>query len=185
MPAPRPWPVVCSTPVADHRIFAVRRDRAVSPRTGEEHAFIVLETPDWVNVVPVTRDGDAVLVRQYRHGLRQLTLEIPGGMVDADDRDPAESVRRELLEETGYAPDELVPLGWVHPQPAFQTNRCHTYLALGCRRVAEPSPDAGEDLEVVLVPVDELQDRVAGGEITHGLVLAALYRYELWRRENP
>ncbi len=184
MPEPRPWPVVRSTPEADYRIFAVRRDRAVSPRTGREHPFIVLETPDWVNVVPVTRDGDAVMVRQYRHGLRQLTLEIPGGMVDAGE-DPAESARRELLEETGYAPDRLVPLGWVHPQPAFQTNRCHTYLAVDCRRVTEPSPDAAEDLEVVLVPVASLPDRVAAGEITHGLVLAALYRYELWLRNNP
>lgn len=184
MPMPKPWPVVSSTVEADYRIFALRRDRAVSPRTGEPHDFIVLECRDWVNVIPLTPDREVVMVCQYRHGIRELTLEIPGGLVDREDADPGEAARRELLEETGYAPRELLPLGSVHAQPAVQDNRCHTYLALDCVPVAAPAPDAGEDLRVVTVPVDEVPRRVAAGEITHGLVLAAFYRYELWRREN-
>ncbi|MHB8762771.1 MAG: NUDIX hydrolase, partial [Deferrisomatales bacterium] len=150
---PRPWPLVQSTVEGDYRIFTLRRDRAVSPRTGAEHDFIVLETRDWVNVIPVTPEGEVVMVRQYRHGVRGLTLEIPGGLVDREDGDPAEAARRELLEETGYAARELVHLGTVDAQPAFQDNRCHTYLALDVVRVAEPAPDAGEDLRVERVPV--------------------------------
>lgn len=178
---PEPWPVIESIVERDYRVFTLRRDRAVSPRTGGAHEFIVLESRDWVNVIPITPQGEVVMVRQYRHGIRQVTLEIPGGLVDGEDGDPQEAARRELLEETGYEPREIRPIGAVHAQPAIQDNRCHTFLALDCRRVAEPVPDAGEDLRVVTFPVAEVPSRVAAGEITHGLVLAAFYWYELWK----
>lgn len=176
---PKPWPLVESTLEGDFRIFRLRRDRAVSPRTGAALDFYVLETRDWVNVIPVTPEGDVVLVRQYRHGIRSATLEIPGGLVD--DEDPAAGAARELLEETGYAAREFVHLGTVDAQPALQDNRCHTYLALGAVAVAEPRPDAGEDLVVERFPLAEVPERVRRGDITHGLVLAAFYWYELWQ----
>jgi 8-oxo-dGTP pyrophosphatase MutT (NUDIX family) len=146
--------------------------------------FFVLETRDWVNVIPVTPAGEVVLVRQYRHGVKELTLEIPGGLVDPDE-DPATAALRELQEETGYSAGEVIPLGAVQAQPAIQNNTCHTFLARGVTRTAAPVPDDGEDLQVVTVPLGELEDRVRRGEIAHGLVLAALYRLGLWRAENP
>ena len=157
MTMPKPWPLVETVLERDYRIFRLRRDRATSPRTGEPHDFYVLETRDWVNVIPLTDDGQVVMVRQYRHGVRDVTLEIPGGILDDEREDPGEAARRELLEETGYAPREMVALGAVQAQPALQDNLCHTYLALGCEAVAKPNPDAGEDLRVVTFPVAEVR----------------------------
>ncbi|GAB4273025.1 MAG: NUDIX hydrolase [Deferrisomatales bacterium] len=181
---PKPWPLVESVVEGNFRVFTLRRDRAVSPRTGSTHDFFVLESRDWVNVIPVTPEGDVVMVTQYRHGIRDVTLEIPGGILDGHDEDPLEAARRELLEETGYAPGRILPIGTVHAQPALQDNLCHTFLALDCTRVADPDPDAGEDLRVVTFPVREVPERIAAGEISHGLVLAAFYWYELWLRRG-
>ena len=169
----------------DYKIFQVRLDTARSPRTGEPHQFVVLETPDWVNVVPVTRDRQVVLVRQFRHGLGQTSLEIPGGLVDPGETADM-AARRELLEETGYEALGWEYLGFVHPNPAFQNNRCHSYLALDCELVGEPALDSGEDIAVELVPVSKLAEMAATGAITHGLVLNALYwfLYERERKEH-
>ncbi|MDF1552492.1 MAG: NUDIX hydrolase [Deferrisomatales bacterium] len=179
-----PWPVLATTVEGDYPVFRLLRERARSPRTGACLDFFVLETRDWVTVLPLTEDEQVVLVRQYRHGVKQLTLEIPGGLIDPGET-PAAAALRELQEETGYTAREVIPLGRVQPQPAIQNNICHTFLARGVTRVAAPTPDDGEDMEVVTVPLTELEDRVRSGEIAHGLVLAALYRFELWRRDHP
>jgi 8-oxo-dGTP pyrophosphatase MutT (NUDIX family) len=173
---PRPWELIASEKLSRLRVFDARREWAVSPRTGAVRPFVVLEGRDWVNVIPFTDDGGIVLVRQYRHGAKEVTLEIPGGVVERAER-ADRAARRELLEETGFAARSLAPLGWVHPNPAIQTNRCYTLLATGCHEVAQPAPDDGEDLEPVVMPIGAIPRLIARGEITHALVLAAFSRY--------
>jgi 8-oxo-dGTP pyrophosphatase MutT (NUDIX family) len=167
------WRRVGATRVFETRIFGIDRHRMVSPRTGREHDFFVLDTVDWCNIVALTDENHVVMVRQQRHGTGDFTLELPGGMVDPGDADPAAAARRELAEETGYAAALVEPTGVIAPNPALQSNRCHSFLARGVRRVGPPSLDAGEDIEVVTVPLVEIPARVASGEITHALVVVA------------
>jgi 8-oxo-dGTP pyrophosphatase MutT (NUDIX family) len=178
------WPIVDREAIGDYRIFSLRKDTSRSPKTGNTHDFFVVESPDWINVVPITPDGQVILIRQYRHGTEEVTIEIPGGMVDLTDSSPAESARRELLEETGYVAGELVLIGSVAPNPAFLNNRCYTYLALDARRVGEPQLDGTEDIEFELVPAAKLPELVVTGKITHSLVIAAFYFYEQYRRNG-
>ncbi|HVN87452.1 MAG TPA: NUDIX hydrolase [Candidatus Binatia bacterium] len=155
-------------------VFTLRRHRSRSPRTGAVHDFDVIDSSDWVNVVPVTTGRELVLVRQYRHGIGAVTLETPGGIVDPDDPSPAIAGEREMREETGYSAAPLIPLGVVHPNPAIQNNRLHIFLAPDARRVAAPAGDETEDIEVELVPLAEVDKLIARGAITHSLALTAL-----------
>ncbi|MGH7961094.1 MAG: NUDIX hydrolase, partial [Candidatus Binatia bacterium] len=121
-----PWQRLDSETIYTCRIFSLRKDRNRSPRDSQEHDFFVLDSTDWVNIVPVTADDQVVLVHQYRHGIDTITLEIPGGMVDPHDPSPLHAARREMQEETGYDSDDVVLLGSIHPNPAIQSNQCHT-----------------------------------------------------------
>ena len=172
---PKPWPLVSSRIDRSFRIFDLRMNRSVSPRTGEEHDFIVLESAPWVNVIALTDRGEVVLIQQYRHGTQEVTLEIPGGLVDADE--PSAAAKRELLEETGYRGEEWIDLGYVHPNPAIQNNRCHTFLALGAKPAGTQSLDDKEDIAVVLKPLAEIPRLIREGAITHALVLCAFWRF--------
>ena len=154
---------------------------ARSPTSGEEHDFYCIESAEWVNVVPVTTDGQVVMVRQFRHGSQTLTLEIPGGMIDAGET-PAEAALRELLEETSYTAERAIPAGAVNPNPALFGNRVHTFVAPGVEKVAEIRNEGAEETWVELVPVSEIPRLVRAGEIDHALVLAGLYQWELLRR---
>ncbi len=175
------WTRLQSRHAGDFAIFSVRLDRSVSPSTGFQREFTVMETVDWVNVIARTDAGEILLVRQFRHGTREYTLEIPGGGVDARDSSPEEAARRELREETGYEARSWVPLGVVEPNPAFQTNRCHTYLAEGASPSSKMSLDPGEEIEVILRPESEVLKMMEGGEIAHALVVAAFYWYGIHR----
>ena len=167
----------------DFQIFRVRRYHARSPRTGDLRPFSVLDPDDWVNVIATTPDDRLVLVRQFRHGAERVTLEIPGGVVDRGE-DPAVAAARELLEETGFAGEAPVHLGTVEPNPAIMSNRCHTYLIAGCRPFAHPDLDAGEDIDVELLPADRCGEAIADGRIAHALVICAFWWWRAFEKET-
>lgn len=177
----RAWQILGSERLNGTTLFGFRRDRVVSPRTGKEHDVYVLEAPDWVNVIAVTARRDVVFVRQWRHGIREETLEIPGGVVERGDS-PEEAARRELLEETGYTAESFRCLGYTFPNPAIQDNRCYTFAALNALPSKDPQPDAMEDIEVVTYSLDEVPGFVAQGKISHALIIAALWKFFLWTR---
>ena len=169
------WEVIKSEIIYRCRIFSVRRDQSRSQGSGQMHDFHVLETSDWVNVVPLTNDRRVVMVRQFRHGIRDLTLEVPAGLIDESDATPADAARRELREETGYAAGRLAPLGIVHPNPAIMNNRCHMFVAYGSEPAGEPQWDATEELAVEVVPLDQVPELIRRGAVSNALTVVAFH----------
>jgi 8-oxo-dGTP pyrophosphatase MutT (NUDIX family) len=178
----KPWKTIRSAPVGDFRIFKIRTDTRVSPRTRKEHDFFIFESVHWVNVIAVTPDQKLVMVEQFRHGTETVELEIPGGMMDAQETDPLATAARELREETGYVGDPPRLLGRVLSNPAIFNNFTYTVLIENCRLQHGVEFDHGEDLETLLVPVGDVPRLVAREKIGHSLVVVALYHFDLWQR---
>jgi ADP-ribose pyrophosphatase len=174
----KPWPCIRSQSVQSFRVFSIRADTTLSPRTGREHDFYVIETQDWVNVIPLTADHQVVMIRQYRHGSREVTLEIPGGLVDPGDT-PEKAAARELLEETGYQAEEVMKIGVANPNPAIFNNRCYTFVARNVKKARDPMPDQTEDIEVALFPLSDIPELIRKGEIDHSIVISAFCHYFL------
>lgn len=174
--SPRPWPRHGAREGANYRIFRSRWDDLENPRTGQRMERVVLETPDWVNVVALTKDArEVVIVHQHRFGSGGPTIEIPGGMIDPGE-DPLTAGRRELREETGYVADRWTSLGAVAPNPAFLDNLCHHYLAEDATLDEAQELDAGEDILVKTLSLDAVATAIRSGAITHALVITAMCR---------
>jgi ADP-ribose pyrophosphatase len=151
------------------------------PRRDVRRDFVIVDAPDWVNVLAHTTDDRLVLVNQFRYGIDAFSWEIPGGVIEHGE-DPVVAGTRELLEETGYAGTNARLLASVHPNPAFLSNRCHLVLVENCQLVSPPAWDVDEEMEIDAVPVAEVYARARAGGITHSLVLNALLFFEpLWR----
>ena len=178
----QPWKKVGSKPAGDFRIFKLRTDRKISPRTQEEHDFFVIDCVNWVNIIALTPHRELVVVEQYRHGSNTVELEIPGGMMDAEDTSPVATAVRELREETGYEGERAKVIGEVWPNPAIMSNTCFTVLVENCECRHPVQFDHGEDLITRVVPVDEVPKLIAEGKIKHSLVIVAFYHYELMLR---
>jgi 8-oxo-dGTP pyrophosphatase MutT (NUDIX family) len=173
-----PWRVIEGDALLETRIFTVRaRDCASPTHPDKAGRFTYLDTTDWVNVAALTREGQVVMIEQFRHGRAEVTLELPGGMVDPGE-EPLAAALRELREETGYAGEQAELIGVVTPNPALQNNRCHTALVQNCRREHKPCLDSNEEIAVRLVPLADIPGLVGRGLIHHALVVAAFFH--LW-----
>lgn len=180
----KPWKKIGSQPVGKFRIFSIRSDLVVSPRTQQTHDVYVIDCVNWVNVIALTPDRQLVMIEQYRHGSQTVELEIPGGMVDAYDASPVAAGIRELREETGYEGRNPRLLGRVFPNPAIMSNTCFTVIVENCQCRHPVKFDHGEDLATRLVPLADLPQLVASGKIQHSLVVVALYYFDLWQRRS-
>jgi len=172
------WKRQSSEAIADCRVFRVREDFCERDSDGAKHSFFVIEAPDWVNVIALTKEKKVVLIEQYRQGSEEIVLEIPGGMIDSGEQ-TMDAARRELLEETGYESNEFVYLGKSRPNPAIQNNWMHHYLALDCEKTQETAFDEHESLLTKLAPLSEIGNLIESGAITHSLAIAGFYYLNL------
>lgn len=168
------WKRIESKQIADCRVFRVREDICKRDSNSDEHNFFVIENPDWVNIIALTKDEEVVLIEQFRHGSEEIILEIPGGMLD-ENEEPETAARRELVEETGYESDEFIYLGKSRPNPAIQNNTIYHFLAKDCVKTKDTSFDEHEDVITKLVPYENVKNLIASGEITHALAVAGFY----------
>lgn len=182
------WQRQSSEQLADYKFFKLRQDISRHPRSGRDHRFFIFEFPDWVNIIPLTPDEEVVFVRQFRQGTREMTLEVPGGIVDPGET-PAQAALRELYEESGYVPadGEAIALGWVHPNPALQENRCWSFLALNVEKAVAEDHIVGtssEAIEVCTIPLREVPGMISRAEITHALTIAAFDHHNRRRAQR-
>ena len=172
----RKWKTSESAELLRTRVFKVTEHEAsLDEKSGK---FVVLNMPDWINIIAETEEGEVIVIYQYRHGLDSITLEIPGGVMDKGE-DPLESAKRELLEETGYESTEWKKLGVTAVNPAIANNHTHLFYAGKCKIVGEQDLDEHEDIEVKLLAREEFFDKIRNGEITHSLILAAVCYWKL------
>lgn len=181
MAEPQAWDVLESAYLSRKPWLTLRQDRVRLSGGAVIEEYFVLEYPAWVNVVAVTPDDRVVLVRQYRHGLGRVGVELPAGVVEPADPSPEAAARRELLEETGYGGGTWSPLCVASANPGTHSNLTHSFLAVGVEPVARPTPEATEDIRVFTGPVDEVARLVEAGQVVQALHLAPLLKYLLGR----
>jgi ADP-ribose pyrophosphatase len=174
--APARWEKLGEESLAVTPVFDLRRVRYRHPRRGRERDFVILDAPDWVNVLALTPDHRLVLISQFRFGTDDFSLEIPGGMLERGE-DPVAGGLRELREETGYAGQNARVIGRVHPNPAIQNNTCHLVLVEDAVPATATQWDHDEEIAVTVLPVDEVYALAHAGRITHALVLNALLHF--------
>ncbi|AXE64758.1 hypothetical protein BBF93_11375 [Hyphomonas sp. CACIAM 19H1] len=180
----KPWKVLSSRQIMKDRFMGLRADQCEREDGHIVEAYNVIELTEWVTVIPVTDAGNIVLVREYRHASRVILTGLPGGVSDAGETDWAAVGARELREETGYVPREMVWVGTCHPNPATQNNKLHYYLALGCTPDAQQDLDPNEDIEVLEMPYSEFLD-YGHLEVQHALHAAGLFYAERHFLKHP
>lgn len=174
---PERWNLVSEKNMCETRVFTILEKQMYRGKKSNQASFFTIDAPDWVNVLAFRQDGKLILVEQYRHGTDELSLEIPGGVVDAKHEHPLEAAQQELAEETGYESEKWTPMGFVTPNPALFNNKCHLFLAEDCVKTTEQDLDEHESITVHLMPFSEFMHQIQEGNIHHSLVVSALSKY--------
>ncbi|MEO6613438.1 MAG: NUDIX hydrolase [Chitinophagaceae bacterium] len=172
------WKTLSSEYLFNERWFKVRKDSCETPGGKIVDPYYVYEFPTWVGAVPVTEDGKIVMVRQYRHALGETCIEIPGGCVDAADKDFETAAAREVMEETGYSFSTYDYLGKISPNPSTNTNLLHMFLARGGKKVSTQQLDENEEIDILLLSIDELKQLIKENKIVQSMhVTCILYAF--------
>lgn len=163
--APQPWKILKSDMVVDEKWYKLRRDEVELPNGHVMDDYYVSVRPNVVLVFPVTEDNHVLFVRQYKHAARGIFIELPGGVIDDHEAKPLEAARRELLEETGYTSEHMEPLLEVIDNPTKDTNKIYYFLARNAHKIAEQDLDVSEHIEVLKVPLAEVEQLVLSGQV--------------------
>lgn len=167
------WKILSSDYIIRRPWLTARRDKVQLPDGRVAPEFYVLEYPDWINIVALTTDGNIILERQWRHGLGEVSTEIPAGVVEAGET-PLEAAKRELQEETGYTGGEWSAITTVAPNPGLMTNHCHCFLAKGVSKTSGQHLDANEDLQVFFRRPSEVNRMLHAGVFSQAMMVAPL-----------
>ncbi|GHT52043.1 hypothetical protein AGMMS49982_11270 [Bacteroidia bacterium] len=173
----RHWRVLKSEYLFTEPWFTVRRETVELPDGYQIPAYYVLEYPEWVNVIAITKDKQFVFVRQYRHGIGSVNFELCAGVCEKEDGAPLISAQRELLEETGYGKGEWEEFMCLSPNPSTQTNMTHCFLARNVEKIDEQNLEDSEDISVHLLSIAEVKKMLDNNEIKQALMAAPLWRY--------
>lgn len=168
------WKICSSHYIHKGPWATLRADKCEMPDGRIVNEYYVLEYPNWVNAVAVTAEGKILMVRQYRHAANIVSLEIPGGVIDGDEK-PEDAMRRELLEETGYRFDDMELLCTVYANPSTANNKTFCYLATGGVKVQEQALDEHEELVVEEYTIDEVKQLLADNKIAQALHCTGLF----------
>lgn len=156
--------------------LTVRRDKVMLPDGRINDEFYVLEYPDWVNVIAITKDGDFVMERQYRHGIGLTCYEICAGVIEKGEA-PIDAAKRELLEETGYGNGEWQEIMTICGNSSTTNNFTHCFVATGVEKIATQQLDRTEDISVHLLTLQEVKTLLENNLITQALMAAPLWKY--------
>ena len=170
------WKILYSEYLIKRPWLTARRDKLELPDGRIVPEYYVLEYPDWVNVIAITKDDQFVMERQYRHAVESINYELPCGVMEEGET-PLEAARRELLEETGFGGGEWRELMTISPNPSSMTNMAHCFLAEGVEKIAGQHLDANEELEVHLMSREQVMGLLRNNEMIQALMIAPLLRY--------
>jgi ADP-ribose pyrophosphatase len=171
------WKVLKSEYLYREPWFTVRKECVELPNGYQIPAYYVLEYPDWVNVIAVTREKQFVFVKQYRHGLGQTCFELCAGVCEKEDATPLISAKRELMEETGYGNGTWREYMIISPNPSTHTNFTHCFLAEDVEKIDHQRLEKSEDLSVHLLSFEEVKQLLYADEIKQSLMAAPLWKY--------
>ncbi|MBJ6118632.1 NUDIX hydrolase [Pontibacter sp. BT310] len=161
----KPWKVLKSELVFDEKWYKLRRDEVELPNGKVMDDYYVSVRPDVVLTFPVTESGEVIFVRQYKHAAANIFIELPGGVIDDHENNPKEAAKRELLEETGYTSDNVELVAEVIDNPTKDTNKIYFYLARNAYKIAEQDLDESESIEVLHIPIQDVEKMVLSGKI--------------------
>ena len=171
------WTILNSEKIHDEPWFKVRREKVQLPSGPILEQYYVLDYPNWINVLGLTKTGQLIMVRQYRHGLQQVSYELCAGVCDPEDESPMASAQREMLEETGYGGGDWEPYMTLCANPGTHSNLCYTFLARELEKVQEQDLELTEEITVHLFKKEEIKRMLLNNEIPQALHAAPLWRW--------
>ncbi|WP_018615022.1 NUDIX hydrolase [Segetibacter koreensis] len=169
------WETISSEYIFRDTWLYARKDRCIRPDGKIVDPYYVMEYPDWVTGLALTKDEKVILVRQYRHALGEVCLELPGGCVDKTDKNFEEAIRREFLEETGYSFETAEYLGRSSANPSTNSNTLHMFLLLGGEKVQSQQLDANEEIDILIVSFEEFKQMLSENKFIQSMHVTNIF----------